>query len=159
MDLREPANRVSPRARVAWATEAVGEGAVVVAILCLLTLAWDVFTMPWWGWVLVGLAVVIYGWALPTFRYAVHRWEIGTSAVYTQTGWITRERRVAPLNRVQTVDFEQRPVARILRLATVTVTTASAAGPVRISGLDRAVAEELVADLTRRTSADAGDAT
>jgi len=39
------------------------------------------------------------------------------------------------------------------------VTTASAAGPLRINGLDRATAEGVVAELTEVTSHSAGDAT
>jgi uncharacterized protein len=89
----------------------------------------------------------------------VHRWETTASAVYTQSGWISRERRIAPLSRVQTIDFEQGPLSRILRLASVRVTTASAAGPVRIKGLDQDVAERIVAELTARTAATTGDAT
>jgi membrane protein YdbS with pleckstrin-like domain len=89
----------------------------------------------------------------------VHRWETTATAVYTQTGWIARERRIAPMSRVQTVDLEQSVVSRILRLATVTVTTASAAGPLRIEGLDHDVAERLVDELTRRAEDEAGDAT
>jgi membrane protein YdbS with pleckstrin-like domain len=157
--LREPIHRVSPRARLAWATEGALKGLVLIAVLVLLTEIWNVFPMPWWGWVLVALAVIVFTWAHPTLRYAIHRWEVGTSAVYTQSGWITRERRVAPLNRVQTVDFEQHPIARVLGLATVTITTASAAGPLKIAGLDRGVAEDLVAELTRRTATEPGDAT
>jgi membrane protein YdbS with pleckstrin-like domain len=60
---------------------------------------------------------------------------------------------------VQTVDFEQSAVSRLLGLASVTVTTASAAGPLVIDGIDKAVADRLVDDLTRRTEAEAGDAT
>ncbi len=96
---------------------------------------------------------------MPVYRYRVHRWESTDTAVYTQRGWLSQERRIAPMSRVQTVDLEQGLVSRLLRLATVTVTTASAAGPVRIEGLDREVAERLVEELTRRTEAEPGDAT
>jgi membrane protein YdbS with pleckstrin-like domain len=41
----------------------------------------------------------------------------------------------------------------------VTVTTASAAGPLKIKGLDRSVAEDLVEKLTEVTQAHQGDAT
>ena len=66
---------------------------------------------------------------MPRVRYRIHRWESTDTAVYTQTGWLSRERRIAPMSRVQTVDFEQGPIDRLLGLASVTVTTASAAGP------------------------------
>ena len=105
------------------------------------------------------LSALAYVVVMPGIRYQVHRWETTEQAVFTQSGWITRERRVAPLARVQTVDFEQGIVSRLLGLATVTVTTASAAGPVRIEGLDRIVAGRLVADLSASAAAETGDAT
>lgn len=96
---------------------------------------------------------------MPRWRYRVHRWEVTESAVYTQSGWLTQERRIAPISRVQTVDTERGPLEQLFGLANVTVTTASAAGPLRIHGLDRATAEELVAELTEVTSRSGGDAT
>jgi uncharacterized protein len=107
-------------------------------------------------WLVVGGA---YAVAMPQWRYRVHRWESTARAVYTQTGWLWQERRIAPLSRVQTVDLERGPVAQLLGLASVTVTTASAAGPVRIHGLDLPVATALVQALTAATDAETDDAT
>jgi membrane protein YdbS with pleckstrin-like domain len=157
--LREPAGRVSSRAPLVWAAGALVRGLVIGAALVLLSVVAEMFTMPTWGWVAYGAAALAYAVAMPVYRYRVHRWESTDTAVYTQRGWLSRERRIAPMSRVQTVDLEQGVVSRLLRLATVTVTTASAAGPVRIEGLDRDVAERLVEDLTRRTEAEPGDAT
>ena len=67
----------------------------------------------------------------------VHRWEVTDTAVYTQTGWWRRERRIAPMSRIQTVDYVEGAISRLFGLATVTVTTASAAGALEIAGLDR----------------------
>jgi len=96
---------------------------------------------------------------MPRWRYRVHRWEVTDTAVYTQSGWLTQERRIAPISRVQTVDIERGPLEQLFRLANVTVTTASAAGPLRIQGLDGTVADGLVAQLTEVTSRSEGDAT
>jgi uncharacterized protein len=60
---------------------------------------------------------------------------------------------------VQTVDSEQRALMRAFRLATVTVTTASAAGPITLECLDQEVARQLVAELTEYAAREAGDAT
>jgi membrane protein YdbS with pleckstrin-like domain len=60
---------------------------------------------------------------------------------------------------VQTVDSERGPIEQIFRLANVTVTTASAAGPIKIDGLAVKDADQLVADLTVRVSRTTGDAT
>jgi hypothetical protein len=156
--LRDPANLVSPRARIVWRTGAAVRALVPLAIAIVLQLS-DAIDLPLWVWIsyaVLALADVI---AMPVYRYRVHRWETTATAVYTQTGWLSRERRIAPMSRVQTVDLEQGVFSRILRLATVTVTTASAAGPLRIEGLDHDVAERLVDELTRRAEDEAGDAT
>jgi membrane protein YdbS with pleckstrin-like domain len=79
--------------------------------------------------------------------------------VYTLTGWFNQERRIAPLSRIQTVDTERGPLEQLFRLANVTVTTASAAGPLRIHGLAPDTADQLAAALTAATAADATDAT
>jgi uncharacterized protein len=81
------------------------------------------------------------------------------TAVYTQVGWWTRERRIAPMSRIQTVDYSEGAIERLFGLASVTVTTASAAGAVGISGLDRDVAQRLAEELTAQADAVPGDAT
>lgn len=157
--LRDPAHRVSPRARTMWQLEAAAEALVVIVLGVVAALIWAPDGLRW---PLVALVVVVCGGsavAVPLWRYAVHRWEVSATAVYTQRGWWARERRIAPMSRVQTVDFAQGPLARLFGLATVTVTTASAAGPLQIEGLDREVALRLVDDLTRKADLVEGDAT
>lgn len=107
-------------------------------------------------WTLLTVAYLV---VMPIWRYRVHRWESTPTAVYTQSGWLDQERRIAPVSRIQTVDMARGPVAQLLGLATVTVTTASAAGPLRIHGLDLDVARHLVEELTELTVAERGDAT
>jgi len=133
-------------------------GTALVALL-VAALAWDAYAVRWW---VVGIAVALaaaYVVVVPEWRYAVHRWEVTETAVYTQRGWWARERRIAPMSRVQTVDLAQGALARAFGLATVTVTTASAAGPLRIDCLDRAVALGLVTELTAKADLVEGDAT
>ena len=60
---------------------------------------------------------------------------------------------------MQTVDAHQGALMRLFRLSTITVTTASAAGPIRIDCLDEDVAARVVAELTEITAAAEGDAT
>jgi uncharacterized protein len=105
---------------------------------------------------LAGLAHVI---VMPRWRYNVHRWEVAPQAVYTRAGWLHQESRIAPISRIQTVDSERGPLEQLFGLADVTVTTASAAGPLTIEGLDRATAERLVEDLASAAQATRGDAT
>ena len=159
--LREPAHLVSPRARVMWFVGGVAQALVLAAAQAL-----------WWlvdaegpraphvvlaaAFVVPALAYVV---VMPQWRYRVHRWESTPTAVYTQTGWVTQERRIAPVSRIQTVDMTRGPVAQLFRLASVQVTTASAAGPLKIHGLDVDVARRLVDELTTATAAAGGDAT
>ena len=124
--LREPANLVSPRARLMW----LAEGALLMLILLGGQVAW---------WFIDGrgsrtphlvvgavwlVVTVLYLSIMPVWRYRVHRWENTETAVYTQTGWLEQERRIAPVSRIQTVDMNRGPVAQALGLASVTVTTA-----------------------------------
>jgi membrane protein YdbS with pleckstrin-like domain len=156
--LRDPAHQVSTKAPVLWTVGAALRSLLLLAVLVAAEV-FDWFPVPFWVWPLYTLLSVTYVVVMPRVRYRIHRWESTDAAVYTQTGWLSRERRIAPMSRVQTVDFEQTAVGRVLGLASVTVTTASAAGPLKISAIDKPVADRLVDDLTRRTEAEAGDAT
>lgn len=115
--------------------------------------------IPRWALVLVALTETAYVVVVPQWRYQVHRWEVTDSAVYTQTGWWARERRIAPMSRIQTVDHAEGAIARLFGLATVTVTTASAAGALEIAGLERGRALLLVDELTLMADTQPGDAT
>ena len=160
MQLRDPAHLVSRRAVAYWTVRAVP--------LWILVLVGESLWL--WGsrdhsglWVVVLGLTVLFAAAhlvvMPHWRYRVHRWEVTATAVYTQSGWLSQERRIAPISRVQTVDTERGPLEQLFGLTNVTVTTASAAGPLRIHGLDRATAEGVVAELTEVTSQSQGDAT
>jgi membrane protein YdbS with pleckstrin-like domain len=157
--LREPSQRVSPRARLMWLTAAALQGAALLVVLLVIGPVRGWVPLPWWALTLVALAVVANVAVVPQWRYLVHRWETTDTAVYTQTGWWARERRIAPMSRIQTVDYEEGALARLFGLASVTVTTASAAGALEIAGLDRARAQKLVDELTLKANTVAGDAT
>lgn len=158
--LADPAWRPSPRAKLLWALEnSLGIGLLLIALV-----VWVLLDGTHRGWqlgaglVLLVLAIVAIG-VVPLWRYAVHRWEVTEDAVYSRIGWFDQESRVAPISRVQTVDTERGPIEQLLGLATVTVTTASSAGAVKISALDRAVAEQTVTRLAAVAAQHRGDAT
>ena len=155
--LRDPAHRVSPRARLMWQVSAGIEGLVLVGVAAIVALTSE--AVRWWMVVVLAVVVAVYAVVVPQWRYLVHRWEATDTAVYTQTGWWARERRIAPMSRIQTVDYAEGAIARLFGLASVTVTTASAAGALSIDGLDRQVARRLVDDLTRQADVVEGDAT
>ena len=160
MQLRDPAHHVSPRAIAFWTVRAVPGWLLALAgQLLWLVVARDHAGLRVGALVLTVLFTSAHLIVMPRWRYRVHRWEVTDNAVYTQSGWLSQERRIAPISRVQTVDIERGPLEQLFRLANVTVTTASAAGPLRIHGLDRATAEGLVAELTEVTSQSEGDAT
>jgi membrane protein YdbS with pleckstrin-like domain len=157
--LREPSQRVSPRARLMWLLAAALQGLVLLLVLAFVGPVRGWVPLSWWAVAAVAVVVAAYVVVVPQWRYLVHRWETTDTAVYTQTGWWARERRIAPMSRIQTVDYVEGAVARLFGLASVTVTTASAAGALEIAGLDRARARELVDELTLKADAAEGDAT
>jgi uncharacterized protein len=142
-----------------WALVAAVEGLVLVVAVALTGPLTDWLPLGWWVVALVALLAIGYAVVVPRWRYAVHRWEVTGTAVYTQTGWWARERRIAPMSRIQTVDHVEGAIARLFGLSTVTVTTASAAGALGIEGLDREVALRLVDELTLMADSVPGDAT
>ena len=155
LDLRPPRHRVSPRAVRYWTARAAGGWLLVLAA----QVVWLLLTSADRDWHVLALAVtavvaVAHVTVMPRWRYAVHRWEAAPHAVYTQAGWFDQERRIAPISRIQTVDTERGPLEQLFGLSSVTVTTASAAGALEIRGLDRAVADRLVDELTAETQAE-----
>jgi len=156
----DPAHRPSRRAPLRWA---VG-GVVPWLLLAAGQAVWIGLDgrMPWMH-IVIGvvtvLGAVVALSVVPLWRYRVHRWELGPQAVFTRTGWLVQESRIAPISRVQTVDTYRSPLDRLFGLATVTVTTASSAGAVRISALDVDVADHLVAQLTNIAAIGTEDAT
>ena len=158
--LADPAHPPSRKAPLVWALGA----AIPWTVLVVAQVVWFLLDVRL-AWLHVAAAavtvaaVVLYVVVAPLWRYRVHRWEIGAQAVYTRTGWLVQERRIAPISRVQTVDTQRGPLDRLFGLATVTVTTASSAGAVRIIALDSDVADRIVAQLTDIASLGEQDAT
>jgi len=158
--MADPANPPSRRAPLMWA---VG-GAIPWLMLAAGQLLWIALDrrVLWLHALLAAVTVVgaaISVVVVPLWRYRVHRWEISPQAVYTRTGWLVQERRIAPISRVQTVDTYRGPLDRLFGLANVTVTTASSAGAVHIAALDVHVADHVVGQLTDIAAIGAEDAT
>jgi hypothetical protein len=158
--LRTPAHRVHPRAILWWTLRPIGfwvfpiVGEVLGLVFAEPTPSWLVYLF-----VVTLVLAVLHVAVMPQWRYRVHRWESSSDAVFTRAGWFNREWRVAPASRIQTVDTKRGPLEQLLGLATVTITTASAAGPIEINGLADSDATQLVDELTRTTQATQGDAT
>ncbi len=160
MDLVDPANPPSRKAPLVWAIGA----AIPWLVLAAAQLVWFVIdsrltVLHVAAAAATAVGLVVFVVVVPLWRYRVHRWEISPQAVYTRSGWLVQERRIAPISRVQTVDTYRGPVDRLFGLANVTVTTASSAGAVRIVALDAAVADRVVAQLTDIAAIGTEDAT
>jgi membrane protein YdbS with pleckstrin-like domain len=160
MTLVDPANPPSRRAPLVWALGA----AIPWLVLAVGQAVWFVLdgSLLWLHTLAAALTLVgaaLFVVVVPLWRYRVHRWDIDSQAVYTRSGWLVQERRIAPISRVQTVDIARGPLDRMFGLANVTVTTASSAGAVRIVALDLDVADEVVARLTDIAAIGTEDAT
>jgi membrane protein YdbS with pleckstrin-like domain len=157
--LRDPSHRVSRRAVAYWTVRAALDGLILLAAEGAVAAGTGLSA----GWVialaLTLLVVAGYVLIMPRWRYRVHRWEVTADAVYTRTGWLSVTWRIAPISRIQTIDSHRWFGERLFGLANVTATTASAAGPVHIRGLDTATADRLLDELTAATGALPGDAT
>ncbi|HEY3089582.1 MAG TPA: PH domain-containing protein [Jatrophihabitantaceae bacterium] len=159
--LRAPRDRVHPRAIWFWTARAAGGWIALLAVEVLVLIVGEHHIAGWRYAVVAASAALALAHVavMPQWRYRVHRYELTDQAVYTQSGWFVQERRIAPVARIQTVDVHRGPLEQLFRLANVTVTTASAAGPLKIHGLDTARADRVVEDLTARIRAADGDAT
>jgi uncharacterized protein len=160
--LRAPRHPVSRKAIAYWTLRAL-PGWIVLAGAQLPFLVIPMGDPPpSWLWATLAATVVlasVHLVVMPRWRYRVHRWEVTPTAVYTQSGWFDQEWRVAPISRIQTVDTERGPFEQMFGLSRVTVTTASAAGPLHIHGLDVETAHQLVEELAATTQVSKDDAT
>ena len=158
--LRPPRHQLDPRAETWWRIRALAGSGVAFVVVALAAVS--IAELQPWGWLATALAgawLVVDAFVVPAWRMRVHRWEVTDEAVYAASGWWLQEWRIAPVSRIQTIDTTQGPLQRRLGLASLEVTTASAAGPIMIEGLDAQLARELVDRLTTITDATPGDAT
>jgi membrane protein YdbS with pleckstrin-like domain len=158
--LRPPEHRVERRSVTWWTLRALLGTGVLLALLAYLTAELEA-ARPWLEPVLIVTVVLsaLYVAIMPSWRYRIHRWETTDEAAYALSGWLVREWRVAPISRIQTVDTKRGPLQQLLGLATVTVTTGSALGPVKLVGLDHQTAARVARQLTEITQRTPGDAT
>jgi uncharacterized protein len=158
--MADPAHPPSRKAPLVWALGA----AIPWFFLVVAQVVWFAVDrrVPWLHGLAAAVTVVgavLFIGVVPLWRYRVHRWEVSAQAVYTRSGWLVQERRIAPISRVQTVDTYRGPLDRLFGLANVTVSTASSAGAVRIVALDSEVADSVTAQLTDIAAIGADDAT
>jgi uncharacterized protein len=107
------------------------------------------------GWVVVlplaALAAGVIG-PLQTARWRRWSWRLTDAAIELRSGVLTRRHVIVPYFRVQQIDVLEGPIERLLGLATLTVTTASAAGSVSLPGLRAATAPSVRRELLARAA-------
>lgn len=84
--------------------------------------------------VVFGLAV-FFSWWYPPAKYARWRWRLTDLAVELHHGVLVRTTETLPYFRIQQIDVNQGPIDRLLDLASLQVTSASASGSVLLPGI------------------------
>jgi uncharacterized protein len=112
-----------------------------------------------WGWfvlagvaALVAFSVVFY----PGLRYRRWRWQLTELAIELRYGVLVRTQETVPYFRIQQIDIAAGPVDRLLGLASLQVTSASASGSVTLPGIAADQAPQVRAELLTRAAAAVG---
>ena len=111
--------------------------------------------LPTPGWTVALPIAILLGFAvgpLQTRRWRGWSWRLTDTAIELRSGVVTRRHVVVPHFRVQQIDVLEGPLERLLGLATLTVTTASAAGSVSLPGLPADAAPSVRAELLARAA-------
>jgi len=113
-----------------------------------------------WGWLvlaavaaLVVFSVVFY----PGLRYRRWRWQLTELAIELRFGVLVRTQETVPYFRIQQIDITAGPVDRLLGLASLQVTSASASGSATLPGIAADHAPEVRAELLARAAAAVGE--
>jgi membrane protein YdbS with pleckstrin-like domain len=144
-------HRLDPRIVLVWRFALLPT--VILPSTVLGGLLTRLLPVPGWS-IAVPLAVllgVVVG-PLQTRRWLGWSWRLTDTAVELRSGVLTRRHVVVPHFRVQQIDVLEGPLERLLGLATLTVTTASAAGSVSLPGLAADAAPAVRAELLARAA-------
>ena len=120
--------------------------AVTATLLLGAGLAGTILT--WLAW-LVAAAVIVWFSVVPAIRWWTTSYTFTTRRFIMRTGFVSREGRTIPLNRISGVDFEVGVIDRIFGCGTLVVNDASASGMVRVHDIPEvekvqlAIAEQL----------------
>lgn len=133
-DLDDRSRPLEPQVVVVWrVSAALGllVPTIVASILAIVFLGARGVAVPVVALVLVGAFVVWY----PQARYDRWRWRLTDLAVELERGVVIRQAEALPYFRIQQIDVNQGPVDRMLGLASLQVTSASASGSVSLPGI------------------------
>ena len=115
-----------------------------------------------WGWAIFGgwlvLAAWLIGWLQPA-RYRRWRWQLTDQAVDLRHGVLIHQQETVPYFRIQQIDIVQGPLDRLLHLANLQVTTASASGSATLPGIPEDDAPQVRVELLARATQAVADHT
>jgi membrane protein YdbS with pleckstrin-like domain len=120
-----------------------------------LALGFLLSVLPIPAWTLAApaaLAAAVIAGPLQTLRWRRWSWRLTDRAVELRSGVIVRRHVVVPHFRVQQIDVLEGPLERLLGLATLRVTTASASGSVDLPGLAAQLAPTVRSELLARAA-------
>jgi uncharacterized protein len=139
--------------RIVTVWRVFGSLGVLVPVLVGVTLGFVVLDALGWVVLLAALALmgVVVGW-LPGARYRRWRWQLTDLALELRSGVLVHRQESVPYFRIQQIDIAQGPVDRLLDLATLQVTTASASGSAALPGIHEADAPTIRAELLARAA-------
>lgn len=95
--------------------------------------------------------ILAVGW-YPGARYRRWRWRLTDLALELRYGVLVRRYEAVPYFRIQQIDVTQGPVDRLVGLATLVVTTASASGSASLPGIDATEAPQVRQELLVRAA-------
>ena len=113
-----------------------------------------------WGWLVLGAVAVLVVFAVvvyPRLRYQRWRWQLTDLAIELRYGVLVRVQETVPYFRIQQIDIAAGPVDRLLGLASLQVTSASASGSATLPGIAAEQAPQVRAELLARAAAAVGE--
>ena len=111
--------------------------------------------LPVAGWTVAFPMAIVAGLVvgpLQTLRWRRWSWRLTDTTIELRSGVLARRHVTVPHFRVQQIDVLEGPLERLLGLATLTVTTASAAGSISLPGLPAAAAPEVRREMLERAA-------
>ena len=141
--LREPRERLDPRARPLWLINELIGALVMGAVVFGLGAGVRFVVGLHWPWVLLVVGIVVallLAWAVvsPQLRYRQWRYEIREDEVDLLHGIVVRTRQIVPMARIQHVDTTRGPLQRRFGLASVVFYTAAGALSIPALSVERA---------------------
>jgi uncharacterized protein len=109
---------------------------------------------PWWaGPALASVAFGLGVGPLQAMRWRRFHWELTADTIELTQGLFVRRHVTVPYFRVQQIDVIEGPLDRLVGLATLTLTTASAGGRLALPGIAARDAPDVRRELVARSSA------